>query len=367
MTQIDDLDFTGGYGGEAAEAGAAKGASFNRTEYFRLDGSPAGVAAGANVGIIRFLSDHVPSESNSIPWITVDMHSMVPTRPKPQDYPEGRTWPRTMSAVCRKDKIFRARYNNECYIHTLKKGDGKPYTAAGTTWALAVVREEVLGTKEMAAAGQIPEAMVGQVVGIRDKMKEIVKTDEKGEPIQGESVFVPEIVIVQQKWKNFWSIVQGFASRYKTVLDRDYHITRKGDDTSTTYQVVPLDPIQMADGTVYDLRRPDLMKEKYPELPDLRMPIAEQASDEYYAKFFDITKPQPSFKKADDASGSGPATPTPTGNEPSTEQLNALASRLTSYQPDGGQAAPPAQPQGDAAAAPPAGATAPAGGMMNFS
>lgn len=363
MSDDQDFDFDGAYGGEAAKAGGAKkGSNFDKIGYLTLKGKPEDVQAGRNVAIVRFLTDHVAVESNPIPWITVDMHSFVPTKPKPADWPEGNRWPQTMGAACRNDKIFKVKYG-DCYICTLKKGDGKPYYANGTTWALAVLREEVIGTAEMVAAGQIPQEAVGSVVGVRDITKEVAVTDAEGKPVEGQTKRVPEIVIVQQKWKNFWSIVQGFAGRYKTVLDRDYHITRNGHDTDTTYQIVPLDPITMPDGTVYDLRRKDLMEQKYPNLPDLRTFVARQASDDYYALFFDPSKtPPPRTKKDEGQTGqAGPATPTPQSTEPSSEHLNALASRLGGYQP--GQGAAPAAPPAAApepAAAPPA-APAPVG------
>lgn len=331
-----EFDFSSGYGAEASkESSAKKGGNFNKIGYLSLKGKPEDVTLNKDVAVVRFLTDHVPVESNPVPWITVDMHSFVPTKGQPSDWPSGAKWPQSMGAVCRNDKIFKARYG-DCYIHTLKKPDGKSFYASGTTWALAVLREEVLGTQDMVDAGQIPPTMVGTVVGVRDKTKKVDSLDAEGKVIEGQTKDVPEIVIVQQKWKNFWSIVQGFAGRYHTVLDRDYFIKRIGHDESTTYQVVPFDPIALPDGTIYDLRRADLMKSKYPDLPDLRTFVADQANDDYYALFFDPSKTATPRKKKDGEAASavqqsGPATPAPTTSEPSTDHLAALASRISGY------------------------------------
>lgn len=380
MTETD-FDFTGSEGGAAAEAAAKSGGKFSKTGYFKLDGSPQGIAAGNHVAIIRLLNEHIRrpdgdprahavTSAYGVPWITVDMHSMVPTKPQPADWPEGRNWPKSMGAVCRNDKVFRARYG-DCYICTTKKvvkGKEVQFPAGPRTWALAVLREEVVGTAEMVAQGMIPQTMVGTVVGYRDKTKEVAKMVDGKD--SGEVEIVPEIVIIQQAWKNFWSSLSGMAARYTTCMDRDYHITRSGNDTTTTYQIVPLDPIVLGEnnkyglpaGTKYDMSIPELVQALYPDLPDLRPMVAENADDDYYARFFDPSKVSPPIKKEGDdaaapaAGAAAPAGPANVPNAPSAEPtgdaLAALRARVT--QQTG------AAPADAAAATPPAAEAAPA-------
>lgn len=50
--------------------------------------------------------------------------------------------------------------------------------------------------------------------------------------------------LVRQSNKNFWNIMSGYFARYGTICDRDYEITRKGNDKNTQYTIVPLDPIR---------------------------------------------------------------------------------------------------------------------------
>ena len=57
--------------------------------------------------------------------------------------------------------------------------------------------------------------------------------------------------LLNQGRKNYFSIIEGFAGRYGTLLDRDYYVLRKGAGQSdTSYQIAPLDPIQTPVGAV---------------------------------------------------------------------------------------------------------------------
>lgn len=378
MTDTDmDFDFSGGYGATAgAEAAKEQGIRFDRPGYLSLDGSEAAVAAGKNTDIVRFLSDAAPVEANPIPWITVGMHSMVSTRPQPSDWPEGRKWPRSMGAVCRNDKVFNGKLS-PCYIdNNIRREGGKPSRPYPKTWALAVRREEVLGTKEMADSGQIQSWQVGSAIGYRDRTKEVLVTDANGKVVEGETKVVPDIVIVQQAWKNFFSLLDGFYRVYHTVLDRDYLIARTGADQTTTYSIVPMEPIRKADGSVYDLRDPSIFSAKYPDLPDIRKYILSNADDYYFALYFDTTKPQPTKAERDAHSGvsfdppaqavkaeaskaAAPAAAAAPSHEPSQEQLAALKARVMGgMAPATAPAAEPAVADAPAAEAPAAAAAA---------
>lgn len=353
---LDEFDFDVAQGaevGEAAEQEAkSRRPSFNRTEPFRLNGSPEGKAKGEHEALVRFVSPHVvhpngtKGEGVKVPaWLTVDMHTMVPTKAAPSDWPTNSKWPATMMAVCRNDKVFKARYG-DCYIcANVTKAGGKKNLPVPRTWALVVRREEVLGDGSEALGG---EAFKGQVVGIRDLTKEITSGKEGATTTRR----VPRIEVVTQAWSNFFGPLSGFAQRYKTILDRDYYITRIGSGTDTDYRIVPNDPITLPDGSKYvtDL---DTVRSQYPDLPDLRSLVAEMASDDYYARFFDPTKAAPPMKKAEGdnaqagggqqaASGSNVQTPAPVSSEPSSDQMATLRARILNG--SGGVAAQPQQP-----------------------
>lgn len=308
-------------GAEAAKEAVKSAGNFAKTNFFGLgDGETA---------ILRFLTD-------ADDWITVDQHQMVPTKGKPADYPKDARWPEKMGCVCRKDPAFDF---GECYVCE-NLVDGKKVKKPGARqWALACLREEVMEG--------------GKVVGYRDKTREVVIPEKDGQPEK--KVTEKAIVVVNMAYKNFFSILEGFAGRYGTILDRDYWIKRSGDDTSTTYQVVPIDPIQTQDG-IFDLREPQFMA-RYEHNLDLGEIISERASDEFYAKFFDprFTVEDGKIIKAGDASAPAPEAPE---SDVDPDRMEALASRVKGY----GGAAASESPKADESPKEPAAA----GGMRDF-
>jgi len=288
---------------EAREA--SKGAAFPKSHYFSLDGNPH---SPNNSAILRFLTDKDD-------LIVVDQHNNIPTKGEPKDF-EG-SWPKAMSAVCRKDRAFEGMYD-DCFIcdHIV---DGKKIKRpSGRSWALAVLREEV---KED-----------GKIVGYRDATREVAELDDKGKPT-GETHMEKAIVIVNMGYKNFFGILDGFGAHYGTLLDRDYKIRRQGTETDTTYQIVPLDPIEVDDdGTIFDLRDPQFMA-RY-DAPDLVDLVAEKASDDFYARFFDTRVQAPSSKSSD----STPDAPERPSTEASSERMTALAQRVKGFGPNAAEA-----------------------------
>lgn len=297
---------------EAEEAG--KGAAYPRTEYLTLeDGERA---------IIRWLYDAAPNPSlpHVQAWRVVEQHSMVPTKPKPSDFP-GDKWPSTMGSVCRKTKLadkVTTLYPDCAICDKLVPAAAdaekrKKLSPSGRTWSVGCLREEVKATEEDVKAGYA--TFVGQIIGFRDKTREVAKIGPDGKPT-GEVTVEKDIVIVNQGWKNFFSALQGFASTHGTLLDRDYVIIRKGTGTSTGYQIVALDPIPaqkrdangnpVGDPVRFDLRDPEFMA-RY-DVPDVDAIIEEQASDDYYAKFFDPDK-HFAWKKSESSDNGQQATP----------------------------------------------------------
>lgn len=113
--------------------------------------------------------------------------------------------------------------------------------AKDVTIGLVVLREEK------------PEMVDGRrVLTVVDKM-ETVKYEKDGKQVEEER---PVYGIVKQSNTNFWGTVAGYWSRYGTITDRDYNITRNGNDVNTNYTIIPLDPIE-------ELRDEDKLKEAY--------------------------------------------------------------------------------------------------------
>lgn len=357
---LADLDFTGSAGGDAAEEiekrqaeeRAKRRIQFDRIEYF-------GIKDDGGTATFRFLNDYTSRPGEVTPaWITALTHSYVPTKPQPLNY-RGKSWPATRGAVCRKDQIFAAKYNNTCeideIIHTSGYNKGKKCFASPKTYAFVVMREEVIGTQEMVATGEIAEHQVGKVLYLRDRMKEVAVVGADGKPVEGKTQLVPDIRIVEQSWENFFGILFGMAGLWDTILDRDIRCTRKGTDTDTKYRFAAMDPfdVTMPDGSVrrYDLRDSEIFHAKYPNMPSLKLHLARLASDDYYKRFF--IGPQDDDAKDGDAPSNGRAAtaePTarpaaPSGDANQAAKLAEMQKRVMQYaNPVGAPAAAPATP-----------------------
>lgn len=298
-------------GAEEAQKAAKTTSSFARTHFLSLkDGERA---------LVRFITD-APD------WLVVAQHSMVPTRPAPQGY-QGQ-WPQVNTAVCRRDVAFIGMYA-DCYVCDHVTIKGKASKPSQRQWALAVLREEVMEG--------------GRVVGYRDQVRKIAEMKD-GQPT-GNEVEEKAIVVLNYGYKNFFSVLDGYHSIYGTVLDRDYIVKRSGAELDTMYSIIPLDPITMSDGRRFDLRESDMLA-RYQPIPNLEEIVSERASDNYFARFFDVRMPQPGTvtgKGHIDSEGSvgQPQTPAPS-NDVDADQLAALAQRVKGY---GSGAAAPTSPQ----------------------
>lgn len=296
-TPVDDAadyDFEASYGGEVAleKSKHTGGGQFaDRIPFFSCtDGETV---------LVRFLSDAVkhPDNPRVIPWITVDQHNRVPTKAQPSDY-KGDRWPKFMGSVCRNDKAFKARYPDGCPIDNAGlltdegKKVGKP---SARTWALVILREEVYDNVK-----QDDGSTRRELVGVKTKMRDV--TDRDNNKI-GET---PDIRQMNMGWKNFFASLNGLAARYKTVLNRDIEITRRGSGTDTLYTFAPLDIVKRTDDSIFDLRtleelerfeatipateqEIDGKKVKVPgKIPDLRKCVVAQVNDDYYDRWFEF-------------------------------------------------------------------------------
>lgn len=320
--------------GAAALQEASKGGRFARTEYFSLeDGKTA---------VLRFLTD-------GDDWISVNQHQVIPTKPKADDWPKDSNWPDKMGAVCRRDQAFSY---GECYICDFLVDGKKIKRPSARGWALACIREEVIGDGSDELGGP---ANKGKSLGYRDAIREV--TRKKGDSDETETVKEKAIVVVNMGWQNFFSVLDGLRGFYGgTILDRDIVIKRNGNDKDTKYAMVGLDPIRKADGSVLDLRNPEDMA-RYEHDLNLEEIISDRASDDFYARFFD-PRFTPSKKDGDKPSETGAAPAAPgVDNDVNAEKMEALRNRvMQGYGSNGGEAPADAAP----AAEPPAEPAAPA-------
>lgn len=290
-------------GGEAAEEAAnAGGGRFTKINYFSLDENKSTV--------VRFITD-------SPDWFYVKQHPSVPTKNKPADFKGN--WPQGMPAVCRHDDAFTGMYD-DCYVCDLPvmspHDPTKVLKPAIRVWALAVEREAVVEN--------------GVILGYRNVMLDVDIKDDKGEPT-GRTEKQVKILVVNMGMKNFFSGLQGIYGLFGSVCDRDMNIRRTGTGIATDYQIIPLDPIPThKPGTESWAKYEVALKEQN---LDLGVLIADRASDEYYARFFDPSKtPTPTGATSNGSTASTPAATqpaAPAADVVDQDRLAAMAARVT--------------------------------------
>lgn len=286
-------------GGQDAKEAAREQAShggFKKINYLRL--------ADGESKVIRLIDDHDE-------WIWIHQHSMVPTKGAPEDYkPEsGKSWPANMGAVCRKSQtrngeLVFPEYAGECFIcdeMTNPKNKRGKYYPSIRVWARAVVRKEIKGTEAMIKSKDNPDGIepweVGQTVGLVDAEVEVEETDAEGKST-GSTRMEKDVVVLNFGMGNFFSKFQACAEAYGTVLDRDYRVTRDGEGLETDYHPIGMDKLY-DNGVLFTLQDPKV-REPYLKVVDLESIIEEQASDDYYDKFFDTRHPFPASKGSEE-------------------------------------------------------------------
>lgn len=339
---MNQPDFEFGMGGEAAvEASKTLGGNFAKVEYFHLDKPD-------DYMFLRILTD-------SQQWVYAKQHIGFPTKNAPQGY-TGK-WPTSMPASCRYDEGFKG-YYADCYPcdhPEIKDKWGNPFKAKVRVWALACVREEVIGDGSEELGG---EAMRGQRLGFRDAMREVAERNDKGEET-GNTIKERRIIVINMATHNFFGGLQGIFGIYKTVCDRDYIVKRRGTGKDTDYDIMPMDVIE---GIKPGTERWKQYEESIEQQGiDIKKIIVDRASDDYFARFLDPTKtpPPPAGGTPAASGGDAPqgapveqqqAASTP---EVSGDALAAMRDRVRSHVP-GTTSTPASEPATASAAAAPA-------------
>lgn len=107
---------------------------------------------------------------------------------------------------------------------------------------------------------------------------------------------------VKQGFPNFWQILVGFYNRYGTLTDRDYVITRRGNDKNTKYDIVPLDKDP-------DLETPEQLAAKYDPPQDLSDLMKRMCDYDQAKAWFEA-------KQTGDSGGSNRSAPTERRDDP---------------------------------------------------
>lgn len=141
----------------------------------------------------------------------------------------------------------------------------------------------------------------------------------------------PVYGFVKQGFPNFWQTLVGFYNRYGTLTDRDYVITRKGNDKNTKYHIVPLDKDP-------ELETPEQLKERYEPPQDLsdlmkRMADYDQAKEWFEARpsSNDNSGSSDSGSSESSAKGSAPAETEEKVHLPSGGAAGDMRSRLQGF------------------------------------
>lgn len=226
-------------------------------------------------------------------------------------------WPSRMPATCRHDKNIG---EEDCYwcdaAHTfVPNPDTKDYKRAEQRGKYfprlkyiipAVVRIPIKVTQEMIDSGEVPptkmirgeeHSMLNMVIGYEDELVEVDEKDADGKST-GNKIMRPRVILCNQSHENF---VAGLQADWEsacadggsgTILDRDYRCKRTGEGFQVKYALsaMPITPN-------HDLSDPET-KARY-DFIDIEKMIVEQASDEYYAKFFDRRVARPGEEKQD--------------------------------------------------------------------
>ena len=329
---------------EAEDALSASRGGFARTHYLPIIGKDKSM-------VLRYITDEQD-------WIHAMTHGGAQTKNKPSDWPEARKWPEQMPATCRHDKAFVNMYG-DCYIcdNNVMGGFGKASKPTLRISAIACLREEVLWTAELVAQRGADPVLIGKRAGYRDATREIAETDEKGEPT-GKTRIEPALVLVQKAMSNYFGGLKAMAKNYGTICDRDFIVQQRNENKDIEFHHIPLDKDGLAPGTEGWKRYEDaLVAQKL----DIQAILADKASDDYFARFFDPTKiPAPRQGKDDSTAGSqDSAQQSAPTNEPDPDRLAAMRARVQSA---GGSPAPTTSVDST-----PAGASARTSTMIDFS
>lgn len=256
-----------------ADAEANGGGSGRRASYWSIKEDES--------EILRFLDD-APD------WYVLRMHRFFPTKKAPADFKagEGKKWPESMTAACRKDKAFAEEYDSCPLCEKGKSMEPDQYgnsrsKTASLVYALAVRREKIVCDGSAAMGGAANKGKKAIV----DRMVELDELGSDGKPT-GNKKSVPDIRIVSN---TMFSLFGGLKSAFETfdsITDRDFQIKREKapNGKGTVHTSVGLDKIDALQPGKPRWKTYEEALEFY--ALDLGDMLEHQASDEFYNRWF---------------------------------------------------------------------------------
>ena len=181
-----------------------------------------------------------------------------------------------------------------------------------------------------------------------------------------DGLWARKFIVFKQGHNNFWDQMVGFFGMYRTIMDRDYRITRRGEKLETKYTIVPVDPTPsdpLRDPKVvieyYGYGRPwdGNANDRYMYCPQTAKEFADDYGSERRIKFWLVGEQQ---QQQTQASSGPPQIPMPGqpipapalsspggwGNGATTEAQDGIGEfdRATTHNPEPAPSAPPAIP-----------------------
>lgn len=249
---------------------------------------------------VRLLTAAEPTvEEPDEGWIKVAQHSFVKTKDAPED---AKNWPKAMGAVCRYDKQIKGILGTtDCYIcdKQLKSGFRDEFARPTTrVWALAALRHQVRGdgTPEQLMklgvsaeeAARDAKKFQGKLLGYDDVREEYEILDDKGNPT-GRKAEQIKIVLINMTYSSVFATFASAEENYPGgARGRDFIIRKTGTRPKYEYHVLPAEPVPgLMPGEEGWSRYTDELKRRKIDLAEI---VLKQASDEWYARWFDVTK-----------------------------------------------------------------------------
>ncbi len=287
-------------------------------------------------------------------WQKASMHNMVPTKPKPSWWGDT-PWPSQISAVCRRTLMQDGKpLYDDCYIDDFVQINGRPAKATGRTWAIAILREEVIGDGTPQLGG---DAYRGRRYGFRNKTCKWATFGDDNKMI-GEPETRPAFVVISKAWKNFFGGIRSAANvNGGTVANLTFAIERVGDGLDTDYPATSLGASPQDFGRAEYLKRigidvaadpsqPGGIRKLWPEELNLAKMLQYRVSEEYYALFVDPrVQAPPSNRKMAHQEDMAPVRSVPSIQD---DELQRMRERIQGYASSASDVAsavvPPAAP-----------------------
>lgn len=283
-------------------------------------------------------------------WYSYMQHGYLPLREPSADWPDRVQKfyrEKTMGATCQRDENIGGDYCFACDdLHMItpnprtakaKRASNRGRYFPQQRYLIPVlIRREIVATQEMIDSGEVPATLtrngrevpsLNRPIAVVDQTEERDEIGDDGEKT-GRRVQVPMIRLVEHPYDTSIAALTAeyLDSEDRTVLDRDFKLTRQGEMLETKYLWTSRKPIQyrneQGEELIWDLGDKDLFAPYERYIPDIEKIITERATPEYYAKFFDPRAPF--FEYEDDEEGGSATKDASNGAKPAVVKEEPL-------------------------------------------